>query len=241
MMLETIPVDSAFYSSIPALDSQDWSFPTNMTGATSTTAEILILISIILFIASLNKFINILPYMLGCLLRWKECLNIENSMKVCRNRNAVAGIMLIPFILTTCKYRIWPSFLKSGLDEPYLILATLGIFIGYISIRAAGFLSARNIKGNKKILKGTSGTSLTFFCTATVIITITSICASVFDLSWELIRSIILYEFAVLYAIMIIRKTQIFINYCSVLSTILYLCTLEILPTAILIVTAVLI
>lgn len=240
-MMETQPVDSAFHTSIPALGSHDWSFQVHTAEAMSTTMEILILLSVILFVASLNKFINILPYMLGCLLRWKECINIENSMKICRNRNAVAGIMLIPFILIATSYRLWPPFLRSALGEPYMILATTGIFIGYLCLRAVAFVSARNIKGNKKIFEGTSGTSRTFFCTTTVIITITGICTSVFGVSWELARSIILYEFACLYGIMIIRKTQIFTNYCSVLSTILYLCTLEILPTAILILAAVLI
>ena len=48
-------------------------------------------------------------------------------------------------------------------------------------------------------------------------------------------RSILLYELAVMYFVAIIRKSQILLSYCGPLTTFLYLCALDFIPTGALI------
>ena len=48
-------------------------------------------------------------------------------------------------------------------------------------------------------------------------------------------RRILLYELAVMYLVAILRKSQILLSYCGPLTTFLYLCALEFIPTGALI------
>ena len=62
--------------------------------------KILALFSTILIIALLKRLVNIFPSLAACMVRWKESLNLEASVKHSLDRDMLAAAMIIPFCLT---------------------------------------------------------------------------------------------------------------------------------------------
>lgn len=235
-----LPADSAFVSG--TLQLPPYGTPGPGPAEQGIAAyDILVILSAVLFILNIRKFINIIPYLIGSLFRWKESINIEDSMKISRSRDAVCLILAVPFCLMASKYRFWPEISAYGWSANTELAVTAGISAAYILLRMACNLAGHFIKGNRKTFLIASKVSRTFFCTGTVIMLAASWLMSLLGAEESLIREVALYVAGAVYLVFLLRKTQIFINSCSLLQTILYLCTLEIVPTATLIATAVLI
>ena len=116
----TLPADSAFltgklvtepHSQTAAADRQS----TDMYG--DMIADGIIALMAAVFIIFMKGILNVMPMVLGSLFRWKENLNIEDSVKMCRERNRFALILFPAFCVTTARYGVWsPSFIgDSGL------------------------------------------------------------------------------------------------------------------------------
>ena len=58
--------------------------------------DIVAAVSVIIGILLVRKISDILPLLPGCLLRWKECLTIENSVRLARERNIFAAFLARP-------------------------------------------------------------------------------------------------------------------------------------------------
>ena len=231
------PIDSAFGAGTLKLQR----FPSAITAEarhTDLITDTLTTLCVIVSIIFLKKLVNVIPSLLGCTARWKEALNLEYSMKLSRDRNIVFMTLVLPFCLLVNRYGIYsPDFIRD-LSPSASLLVTAGVFIAYIIIREG----AQFFFGSKKISKETSNAShmafYTFFCTATLVTLATSGILHFTNLSDTTTGNIITYELAAFYIILTVRRYQIFSNSCSLFSTLLYLCTLEILPTGILIMSA---
>ena len=100
----------------------------------------LALISVIVVMIFLKTIVEILPSVLACLIRWKENINIEASVRLSRDRDFSAIAMLLPFYLTVFRFRIYnPDFISNLPDSPRL-WAIIGIFSAYLLIRKAATL-----------------------------------------------------------------------------------------------------
>lgn len=235
-----LPADSAFVSG--TLQLPLYGTPGPGPAAHGIAAyDILVILSAILFILNIRKFINIIPYLIGSLFRWKESINIEDSMKINRSRDAVCLILAVPFCLMASKYRFWPEISLHGWSANTELAVTAGISAAYVALRMVCNFAGHFIKGSRKTFQIASKVSRTFFCTGTIIMLAVCWSMSLMGVEGTVIREAALYAAGAVYLIFLLRKAQIFINSCSLLSTILYLCTLEIVPTATLIAAAVLI
>ena len=88
----------------------------------------LALISVIIVMILLKTIVEILPSVLACLIRWKENINIEASMRLSRDRDFSSIAMLLPFCLVVFRFRIYdPSFI-SNLPDSTRLWAVIGIF-----------------------------------------------------------------------------------------------------------------
>ncbi len=206
----------------------------------SLGGEIIILITIILAILTLPKLKNLLPSIIGCLFRGKEILNLENSVKLARDLQQVYAICIIPFILIVCRFEIYkPSFLE-GLKEELYIVLTIGIFCLYLALRYIfSLIKFGNI--NSHIYSAANHTFSIIFTALTLILLCTISILSMLNIDYEIIRIVITYEIILFFAINLLRKAQVFINYRGIFTAFLYLCTIEILPTSILVLSAILI
>ena len=200
--------------------------------------NILAFISVLICLSLLKRFTAIFPSLVACIIRWKESVNLEASVKLSNDRDRLAFAMFLPFCLTADRFRLYgPQFL-TGFDDSTRLAVTIGIFVVYFVIRkiAARFYrpKGRNSKGYKIADKS----ALTFFIVLTLILLAMSGTMTFIGIEQDAIKSAMLWVSAGIYTLSLLRKTQIFASGCSIFTAFLYLCALEIFPTGILVVSA---
>ena len=90
--------------------------------------DILALISLLIVIMLLRRLVNIYPSLMACLIRWKESINLEASVKLSRDRDMLAVAIIIPFCLSITRFGVYsPGFIEN-LNENARLGAIIGIF-----------------------------------------------------------------------------------------------------------------
>jgi len=244
-LLQTVahPADSAFVAGrllLPTAASQTVS-ATLASGHWDDNVFLMILGLVLLVVAILmtQKIVNLFPSLLGCLMRYKECVNIEDSAKLSRDRNIIYAFSILPFALVASLCRIYdPSFM----GEMSLVLrffVTLGILLGYLGLRHLLVFSMKPKWMTKKKYAPVHGSFATFFITTVLFTLPTASLFAIFGASDSLVRAVILWLTVAIYAVFLVRKTQILGHIMSGFLTFLYLCALEILPTGLLVASAI--
>ena len=200
--------------------------------------DILALISTMVVITSLRKLIVVFPSLIGCMLRAKESINLEASVKHSIDRDICAVTMVLPFCLAAYRFGLYEITPLQGLGGNLKLAAYIGIFILYILIRIAAAKTVRPKRLNQKTAKAAGRIAFTYFIILTLAILGTGSILTFSGVSQEAVRNAIIWVSAVIYTLMLLRKYEIFCSSCSVFAGFLYLCALEILPTGILIIPA---
>ena len=91
------PVEEAFSAGILNLPCTPP--PMQETASGCLLADILAAGSLLVTILLLKKIVNVFPAMMACVLRWKESVNLEASVKLSRDRTLIAISMIVPFCL----------------------------------------------------------------------------------------------------------------------------------------------
>ena len=68
--------------------------------------DILSFISILTAMLVLRSLVSIFPSLVACLVRAKECFNLEASVKLSRSRDIIATVMVLPFCLLMNRFDI---------------------------------------------------------------------------------------------------------------------------------------
>ena len=201
--------------------------------------DILALISLLIVIMLLRRLVNIYPSLMACLIRWKESINLEASVKLSRDRDMLAVAMIIPFCLSITRFGVYsPGFIEN-LNENARLGAIIGIFTAYILLRMATSYVFRPHKMNSKIYSTAEKAANTFFIVLSLLLLTAGGVLSFVETDTEVIKTAMIWISALTYALFLLRKTQIFSSSCNFFSAFLYLCALEIIPTGILVVPAV--
>ena len=196
----------------------------------------LALISILVVMILLRTIVEILPSVLACLVRWKENINIESSVRLSRDRDFSAIAMIIPFCLTAFKFRIYDPRLISVLPDKTRLWAVIGVFVAYTLIRKAASMLIHPRRVPQKTLAASEKSANTFFIFLTLTLLLVGSLCSFWGASLNAIRLTSVWLSALIYGLYLVRKLQIFTSSCSLFAAFLYLCALEILPTGILVV-----
>lgn len=200
--------------------------------------DILALISTLVVITSLRKLINIFPSMIGCMLRVKENINLEASVKHSIDRDICAVVMILPFCLAAYRYNLYDIAPFQELNDNLALAAYIGVFALYFLVRFCIVKTVRSRKMNPKTYKTATKASYTYFIILTLTVLGTGSIMSFSGVPAEVIKSAIIWISAAIYALLLLRKYQIFISSCSVFAGFLYLCALEIIPTGMLVIPA---
>ena len=164
----------------------------------------LALISVIVVMIFLKTIVEILPSVLACLIRWKENINIEASVRLSRDRDFSAIAMLIPFCLTVFRFRIYnPDFISNLPDSPRL-WAIIGIFSAYLLIRKAATLMVHPRRMPQKTLSATEKSANTYFILLTLILLLVDSTCSFFDATQNAIRLTSLWLSSLIYGLYIL-------------------------------------
>lgn len=196
-------------------------------------------ISCLIVIALAERIIRTMPWLASCWLRAKDCINLEDSFPTARARNWICVGLSFPLVVISSWCSLYPPIALLT-DNPW---ASMGYYIllycAYFLLRWVCTLIFHGRNQDKRNFKYCVNISLSFYATFLVLAITSAAVAALCGASPELTRSIILWEAGLCYFMNLLRTLQIFAYYKGYLRAFSYLCTLEILPTAILIVPAV--
>jgi hypothetical protein len=198
----------------------------------------LALISLIIIITLLRRLVNIYPSLLACLIRWKESANLEMSVKLSRDRDILAIALIVPFCLTIYNFGIYsPSFMQ-GLSESAGIGIIFGIFFTYTLLRQVMYILFKSQKSRKSAYYTSNAAARTFFIILTLLLMAMGGIMSFIDIDKEVTKHAMIWVSGAIYLIFILRRAQIFASSYNFFTVFLYLCALEIIPTGVLVTSA---
>ena len=200
-------------------------------------ASLLVAVSVLLFLLALRNFLNVLPYLADNVFRARGSAALENSVRVSRDRNIVAAVFLIPAILLVYRYRLVDVAWFGTLSPDMRLVAVAGVFVGYLVIR---FLLYRWLRPRRRYddYQMAYRAGYTFFILLMMLALATVGVCCVLGVPDETVKTILLVETGVTFLLYFFRKGQILSLSCKPLTTFLYLCALELLPAALVVVPA---
>lgn len=202
---------------------------------------ILVVVGVVACLIFVGRLVELLPDLLGSLARWKVIVNLEDSVPRSRDRNRVFMVSIIPLCLLVSKYGIYsPAFMDMILPE-WHSLVVIGAAVGYFLVRFLlhGVVSAFDptLRSEKERVGQRSLYNFWILATATTLLV--SLVLLICGVNSLVIKTINIYILAFFTLVFLLRRTQILTNYCNQFQAILYLCALEILPLALLVLSAV--
>ena len=199
----------------------------------------LALISLLIALLLLKTMVGVFPSLIACLTRWKESVNLDASVQLSRNRDITALALVIPFCLTVTRFRLYDPHFMIGLNDNGRLAVTIGILIGWMLLRTFLEHLLRPRKGNPKAYGTARKAAYTYLCILTLLLMLTGGIMAFVDAAPETIKTAMLWISATIYAVLLLRKTQILISSYSFFASFLYLCALEIIPTGALVASAI--
>ena len=201
--------------------------------------DILSLISILIVLALLKRIICILPKVVTCLFRWKENVNIDTSLRLRTERDLASAAMLMPFCLLASRFGLYSPDFISGLSQNARIGITTAVFFGYLILRLLLIIAMRPKKMSSAIYHAATSTEHTYFIILTAVLLAVGGIMSLAGASPQATKVAMFWLSGIIYTVFLTRKLQIFSSSCNLFMSFLYLCALEILPTGVLVASAV--
>ena len=198
----------------------------------------LALISLLIIITLLRRLVNIYPSLLACLIRWKESVNLEMSVKLSRDRDILAMALIIPFCLTVFHFELYcPSFIDN-FDQTARLGITIGIFVTYILLRWTLTSICRSKNSRKSAYSTSDAAGRTFFIILTLLLMAIGGTMSFIGSDPHTIKDAMIWVSGAIYLLFLLRRIQIFASSYNFFTVFLYLCALEIIPTGVLVTSA---
>lgn len=202
------------------------------------TANIIMVLFVAVAIGLLPTFFHLAPYLADSVFRARGSEALEFSVRVTRERNLFAYLMLVPAVLMMSRYRLYnPTFMHQFTGEWHL-LACAGVLAAYILLRTLIYVILKP-RRRYEYFRLAHRAIYTFFIILMLIALPLLGILTLADVNDLIIKTVLSALLAVVYCVFLVRKAQILSLSCSGLQTFLYLCALEFLPTATLVVSAV--
>ena len=218
---------------------------TPVTDATETVAgmPVLFVVLAVAFVLAailfLPRFLSLAPLLFDSLFRARGSVSLESSVRASNDRRLVAAVLLLPAALITYHYRLYDAAFLRDLSEGWRLLAVLGVIWAYAMVRLLIYLILKPRRNNEFFVLARR-TSYTYFILMMVVVLVSVGILSLFRSPDAVIRQVLYTEFILFYFSFLLRRAHILGLSCNPLRTFLYLCALEILPTAALVVSAIL-
>ncbi|MBR5402949.1 MAG: hypothetical protein IK113_01830 [Bacteroidales bacterium] len=203
--------------------------------------NIIMVVFVALALALLPTFFHFAPYLADAVFRARGSEALEFSVRVTRDRNMFAYVLLIPAVLIMSRYRLYdPSFMQqiSAMAEGWYLLACVAVLAAYLLVRLIIYLILKP-RRHYEYFRLAHRAIYTFFILFMLLALPGIGLMTILDANDVIIRSVLYVLMAVVYFIFLVRKAQLLSLSCNGLRTFLYLCALEFIPTAALIVSAV--
>ena len=214
------------------------SVPATVAWGDIMTNRILVGVSVLLILFAIPDFLRLFPVISECFLRKKANSELEHSVSTARQRNVCALLMVIPFCAVADRFKLYAPSFMDFIPVNWSAPATVVIFLVFLLVREVLFRSFCPRMG-QEAMNTVHHTPYNYFIRLTSVMLATCGIFFIFKLPDSVCHTVLLWEIAIVYMLSTIRCSQFLRQQCSGLATILYLCALEILPAAMIIVSAV--
>ena len=195
----------------------------------------LVILAVLVFILQLRRLLRISPFLFEGMFRSKKLLDLEDGVRLIRDRNTLALNSVLIMVLVSSRYGLYaPSFME---DYPGGIrtLLTLGIFILFLLFRHLMIIGMSRYKLEGELYQLNNRIANDYLILLTIFVMAVAGVLSVFHVSPDVVRTVLYYVIAAVYTLFILMRSQILSSSCAQLPAILYLCILEILPAGLLV------
>ena len=192
----------------------------------------------LLFLLNLRSLLKIAPSLADCVMRWKGSVDLEDSIQLSRSRNWIAAILLVPFCMVVYSHDLYSPDITRHLSPVLRLAVVTGAMLTYLLLRA--FLNWQ-LEMHHYHTKIFTAANRSFYNYAIILFFLVFFIGGLTrTLSGDdaLTRKVLTWTLALSYLFFIIRRGQIFASACNPFTTFLYLCSLELLPTAALVLSA---
>lgn len=196
------------------------------------TNRILVVVAVLLLLANLPNFFRIFPDLMNCLWRPRGNASLEHSANLARMRNMTAMVFIIPVCLIAARYELYNPEFFSKVNPLWHAPMVIGMLIAYVLFRHLLFLLFKPGRMHAEVEDTMHHVLYTFFCILATIMLATIVVVRIAGIPEATVRTVLIWETAVVFFLSLIRTGQIFAQHINGFSTILYLCILELIPAA---------
>lgn len=189
-------------------------------------------------IVFLPRFLSLAPLLFDSLFRARGSVSLENSVRYSNDRRLVAGVLLLPATLLTYSYQVYDPHFVHLWGEDWRLVVILGVFGIFALLRMLMYFLFKPRRNNDFYCLSRR-TAYTYFILLVLIALVTTGILALFGCDFTVIQKVLRIEIFAVYLPFLLRRAQILALSCNPLRTFLYLCALEILPSAALIVSAI--
>lgn len=204
--------------------------------STEEFRAILITASVVIGLLSLKSFLRQYPTFLQCISRWKGAFSLQHSLGDARDRDILAIICLLPFAIIIDKYSVYDADFLGSVPELLRIPSIFGGAILLAMLRRA--LGPTHRRYHREQVLTSVRSMYTHFIVLVTFLIGTVLILEAFNCSAVTIKMLCIIEIAFMELISMTHTAQILGSFCHGIETFLYLCALEIIPTALIVVSA---
>lgn len=194
--------------------------------------RVLVVAAVLIGIAGLRDLLKLLPELLYCFSRPRASVSLEYNTSVVRMRNTAALISILPFCLLADRFGLFRPELWSAVPEEWSAPATVGVFLAYLLLRTVCSALIRPPRLSGTAADAVRRSPWNYFILLTLLMLLTVGLLYIFRPSDTVVRITLYAETALFFLLSLLRSGQILASGFSGLTTILYLCGLELLPAA---------
>ncbi len=207
-----------------------------------TVNRVLVIAAAVLAILSLRDYLQLQPLLAGSLLRARGNIEIEHSVSQARNRNRCAFAGGFILCILADRYRLYPAEFIAELPAHYRVAAILGVLAAFILLRKFLYVMINTVSRPKLDSESRLAVhrALYNYCLAVLPLMLVSVMVLwLFRAQDGAVRIVLWVELIVFWFITLLREGQILLSKHTGFQTFLYLCGLELLPVAALVISAV--
>lgn len=199
------------------------------------TNKILTGVAVAILLLNLTNLLSLVTPMIECFFRFKAAEGIEHSIGISRTRNISVASLVLPFSLILSRYDVYHPAYFDNLAPEFRTVITIAAVTLFILLVLLASLAVSHRGLSNDLFHAACHTPLNYFIIAFSLLVISMAVFMLFGIS-DIIAGRIIYVIIIfLWAFSLLRSFQILHSRCDFFTTILYLCALEILPSAVII------
>ena len=236
--MQSAGIEEAFRSGQLLLEKVP-SAPSEAAEGTPLAVMILVGVSVVAAILLLKRFLSIIPLLADSVFRARGSASLENSVRSSHDRNLIAQVLVIPMVLITYRYRLYDAAFLRDLPSNWRVLAIGGVIGAWLLLRLIMYFWLKP-RRRYDFYQLARRSGFTYWILLSLLVLLSAGILALFRIPDASIRLVLYIEILTVYLVFLLRRAQILSISCNPLRTFLYLCGLEILPSAVLVISGVL-